>query len=207
MNLKNNLSSNGKFIYMSSTEIYSGNNKLCNENSVGFTSTSHIRSPYIESKRFGESFIMNSNINYLIYRVCLIFGPGGKINDERIINLLLQRSILNKNIDLYGSLKQSRSNLYITDAVNLIIKSLVRYNKEIFNLNNNQMTTIEKISQIISKISNKKIKKHKNLIKGSPKIIKISNKKILKYTNYKISTNLKDGLFKTYKWYYNLINN
>ena len=72
-------------------------------------------------------------------------------------------------------------------------------------VNNHNMTTINKMAQFISKISNKKIKNHKSFLKGSPKIIKISNKKILKSINYKISTSLKEGIIKTYNWYSNLI--
>ena len=93
---------------MSSTEIYSGNNKICNEESIGNTTPKHPRSPYIESKRFGESFIINSNINFLIYRVCLTYGVGAKLNDERILNLLLLRSIKDKQINIYGGLNQTQ---------------------------------------------------------------------------------------------------
>ena len=166
----------------------------------------HTRSPYIESKKFGESYLINGINNFLIYRVCLTYGPGAKINDERILNLLLLRSIKNKKIDIYGGLKQLRSNLYIDDAINMIIKSTVKYNRQIFNINNHKMTTINEMVKIISNISQKNVVKHKSFLKGSPKIIKISNKKILKAVNYKISTSLKDGLLKTYKWYLNLIN-
>ena len=205
MNLKRNLKKNGKFIFMSTTEIYSGNNRLCNEKSVGYTTPSHPRSAYIDSKKFGESYLINNDRNFLIYRICLTYGPGAKPNDERILNLLLLRSINNKQIDIYGGMSQVRSNLFIDDAINLIIKSTSRHKREIFNVSNHQMTTIGEMVQIISQISGKKIKRHKNTFKGSPKIIKISNKKILKATNYKISTNLKEGLTKTYEWYSHLI--
>jgi len=205
MHLKKNLKKGGKFIYMSSTEIYSGNKGLCNENHIGNTTTTHPRSPYIESKRFGESLLINSKDNFLIYRVCLTFGPGAKLNDERILNLLLLRSIQKNEIDIYGGLNQLRSNLYISDAINMIIKSVVKFNREIFNINNHKMTTIGEMVKIISKLSNKKIAKHKSFLKGSPKVIKISNKKILDAIKYKISTNLKNGLIKTYNWYLNLI--
>ena len=67
------------------------------------------------------------------------------------------------------------------------------------------MTSIGEMVKIISKLSNKKIVKHKSFLKGSPSIIKISNKKILNSINYKISTNLKTGLIKTYNWYLKLI--
>ncbi len=204
MNLKKNLKTSGKFIYMSTTEIYSGNNNLCNEKSIGNTTTSHPRSAYIESKKFGESYLINCFEDYLIYRVCLTYGPGAKISDERILNILLLRSIKKKQIDIFGSLNQLRSNLYISDAINMIIKSTVRYKNEIFNISNHKMTTIKKMAQIISKISNKKIKKHKSFLKGSPNVIKISNKKILRSINFNISTSLKDGLLKTYNWYLHL---
>ena len=166
----------------------------------------HPRSSYIESKKFGESYLINNNNNFLIYRVCLTYGPGVKLNDERVLNLLLLRSIKNKQIDIYGGLNQLRSNLYIDDAINMIIKSTVKYKRKIFNINNHKMTTIGEMVKIISSISKKKIIKHKSFLKGSPKIIKISNKKILNAINYKISTSLKDGLRKTFSWYLNLIN-
>ena len=205
MSLEKNLKKNGKFLYMSTTEIYSGNSKTCNENDIGNTTPMHPRSSYIESKKFGESYLINSGINFLIYRVCLTYGPGAKLNDERILNLLLLRSIKNKKIDIYGGLNQLRSNLFITDAINMIIKSTVKYNKQIFNINNHKMSILKEMAEIISKISQKKIVKHKSFLKGSPKIIKISNKKILNSTNYKITTTLKDGLIKTYRWYSNLL--
>ena len=53
------------------------------------------------------------------------------------LNLLLLRSIKNKKIDIYGGLNQLRSNLFI-DAINMIIKSTVKYNKQIFNINNHK---------------------------------------------------------------------
>ena len=88
----------------------------------------------------------------------------------------------------------------------MIIKSTVNFDREIFNISNHKMTTIGQMVKIISKFSNKKVRKNKSFIKGSPNVIKISNKKILKSINYKIATNLKDGLIKTYKWYSALIN-
>ena len=190
---------------MSTTEIYSGNNKLCDEKSTGYTSTSHPRSPYIDSKKFGESYLINSFDNFIIYRVCLTYGPGAKLNDERILNLLLIRAIVNKQIDIYGGINQLRSNLYIDDAIIMIIKSTVKYKNQIFNINNHKMTSLGKMAKIIAKLSKKKLKIKKSFLRGAPSIIKISNKKILDSTNYKISTKLESGLLKTYQWYLNLI--
>jgi len=205
MDLSNKLKKNGIFIYMSSAEIYSGNKKLCTENSAGFTNINHPRSAYIESKKFGESFIVNCIKNYVIFRVCLTYGVGAKLNDERVLNQVILRSIKNKCIDVYGGFNQLRSNLYIDDAVIMMVKATIKSSNQIYNINNHQMTTLGNIFSKISKISKKRIINHPSKIKGSPSIIKISNKKILKFLNYKISTSLKKGLTKTINWYTNLI--
>ena len=206
IDLKNNLSKNGKFIYLSTTEIYSGNEKKCTEESVGNTGSTHPRSSYIDSKKFGESYIVNTFEKYLIFRACLIYGPGAKLNDERVLNQVIIRSIKNKQIDIYGGLNQLRSNLYISDAINLMIKTIIKSDNQIFNLNNHKMITLGKIFSMIGQISNKKVFNHGSKMLGSPKVIKISNKKILKKTNYKISTTIRDGLLKTISWYRNLSN-
>ena len=205
LDLKENLKKSGKFIYMSTTEIYSGNTKICSELSVGKTNTLHPRSSYIDSKKFGESFIINCINKFIIFRVCLAYGPGTKLSDERVINEVILRSITNKQIDVYGGLNQLRSNLYIEDAILMMIKATTKSSNEIYNINNHLMTTLGSMFSLISKISKKKLIKHHSKISGSPNIIKISNKKILKLTKYHISTNLKKGLIKTIDWYSNLI--
>ena len=201
IDLKNNLKKNSKFIYLSTTEIYSGNEKKCTEDSIGNTGSTHPRSSYIDSKRFGESFIVNCFDNYTIFRACLIYGPGAKLNDERVLNQVILRAIKNKEIDIYGGLNQLRSNLFISDAVNMMIKTVVKTKNQIFNLNNHKMITLGKIFSMIGKISNKKVVNHGSKMIGSPKVIRISNGKILKTINYKISVGIKEGLLRTIEWY------
>lgn len=205
MNLKDNLRRNSKFVYLSSTEIYSGNPIICKENDIGATSTIHPRSAYIDSKKFGESYIINFFKNYLIFRACLVYGVGAKMNDERVLNQVIIRSLKKKKIDIYGGLKQLRSNLYVSDAIILILKATSKFRNQIFNLNNNKFDTLHNIFKLISRISNKNLLYHKQKLSGSPNIIRISNKKILDLLKYKISISLKEGLIKTRNWYKNLI--
>ena len=201
VDLKNNIKNKGKFIYLSTTEIYSGNERKCTEESIGYTDATHPRSSYIDSKRFGESYVVNCINNYTIFRACLIYGPGTKINDGRVLNQVILRAIKNNKIDIYGGLNQFRSNLFVTDAIIMMVKSLSCTSNQIYNLNNHKMITLGKIFSMISKFVNKKLVNHKSKILGSPKIIRISNDKILKATNYKISINIKEGLLKTISWY------
>ena len=201
IDLSNNLKKNAKFIYLSSTEIYSGNEKKCTEESAGLTGSTHTRSCYIDSKRFGESYVVNCINEYLIFRACLIYGPGAKINDERVLNQVILRSIRDKKINIYGGLNQLRSNLFISDAVIMIVKTVSKIKNKIFNLNNHKMIKLGKIFSMIAKISKKKLYNHESKMAGSPKVIRISNGKILKTINYKISVGIKEGLLRTIEWY------
>ena len=83
----NKIKKNGKFLFLSSSEIYSGLNGKIDESKVGTTNTNHPRACYIESKRGGET-ILNNYKNKLKFkpisiRLCLGFGPGVRKDDER----------------------------------------------------------------------------------------------------------------------------
>lgn len=204
--LKNNLNSNGIFIYLSTSEIYSGNKYICYENSQGLTMPDHFRSPYIESKRFGESFTINNIKNFYIFRVCLNYGPGVKLNDDRVLNQVILRSITENRINIYGGYNQDRANLYIDDSITLMMKCLISKKFGIYNLSSSDRVKLGKLFDYISKISNKKlVDKSKKVTMGAPNIIKISNKKITDLAKYNPKTNYKKGILQTYEWYYNLL--
>ncbi len=203
--LKTNLKSNGKFLFMSSSEIYSGNNSKCYESSIGSTNTNHPRSSYIESKRFAESLIINYFPNYLIFRVSLLFGPGARLDDERFLNEIIINSIKNKSIIAKNKSNQVRSNLFVDDALNLIFISTVLSSNEILNLSGNSETTIHKMLNLISNITNKKIQYLDKNDYSAPKNIKIKNSKIKRICNYYKFNSLRNGIEKTMKWYENLL--
>lgn len=205
ISLKKNIKKNGKLIFMSSSEIYSGNEGKCNESSIGYTNTNHPRSSYIESKKFAESLIINSYPNYLIFRVSLLYGPGAKLNDERFLNEVIIKSLKNDMIIARNKSNQTRSNLFVDDALNLIFISTALLSNEILNLSGNSETTIHKMLNLISNISNKKIKYLSKNDYSAPKNIKIVNHKIKRICNYYKFNSLRKGIEKTMKWYDNLL--
>ena len=79
MNLFKYLRPNGKFLFMSTSEIYSGlEGKHC-ETQIGTTTTEHERSCYIEAKRCGEAICniyKNIGYNVKVIRLCLGYGIG-----------------------------------------------------------------------------------------------------------------------------------
>ena len=86
----------GKFLFISSSEIYSGiKDKIISENFSGVTTPEHIRACYIESKRCGETIVnefRKERIKAVSARLCLAYGPGFKINDERVLSQFIKRA-------------------------------------------------------------------------------------------------------------------
>lgn len=202
--LKNKIKKNGKFICFSSSEIYSGNINECTEESVGQTNLFHSRATYIESKKISEVYTKLLFKNYLIFRVSLVYGPGVKLDDTRVLNEFIVKCLNKKKLNVKYGLKNIRNYTYIYDAINIILYSICNFNKETFNLSNNsEPVTILELAKIISTKTNSKlvVEKEKNFNDSSPLIVNISNMKILnKIKNFKF-TCLSDGIDKTIDWF------
>ena len=76
----------GGFLYLSTSEVYSGINKQNFEDKIGNSNTNHIRACYIQSKLAGETLVnifkRKFNINAKSVRLCLAYGPGNKKKDK-----------------------------------------------------------------------------------------------------------------------------
>ena len=204
------LKKNGKFLYISSSEIYNGNNKKkITENDIGYTNTNDPRSSYIEAKRCGETivniFIKKYNIDAKSIRLSLAYGPGVKKNDGRVLNEFIMRSIKNKALCVMDSGNAIRRYIYIADAIGMMINILLFGKKNIYNVAGKEKTSISSIAKKIGNILQIKVKfKKKPPLKGSPKNISLSiNSYESEFGKAKL-TSLNKGLNKTIDWYQNL---
>jgi len=199
---------NGKFLYLSTSEIYSGNNKnFINENETGSTTPSHKRAAYIEAKRIGETIVNiyrnKHKINAKSARICLAYGPGTKEKDDRIINILVERAIKRNKVFIHDQGKEIRSYLYIKDAIIILLNILLYGKKEVYNVAGEEKISIKKLGQLIAKLNNKKFEiqdKKINYKIGSPKKTSISVKRVKDEFNFKKFTKINDGLKKTIEW-------
>jgi nucleoside-diphosphate-sugar epimerase len=200
------LKKGGKFLYLSSSEVYNRNEKkLLNENDIGKTNTNDPRACYIEAKRCGEAIanIYNSkyNLNIKIIRLCLTYGPGVKKNDGRALYEFIQRSIEKNKLSINDSGLAIRKYIYILDAVKMMLKILL-YGKSItYNVAGKEKITIGQLAKKIGKILNVPvfIKKRTSLL-GSPKDISLSVKKYEEEFGKINLIKIKEGLTKTINW-------
>jgi len=206
LNLTKKLRNNGTVLYLSSSEIYSGNKKIGHsEKDIGTTDPYHPRSSYIESKRFGETIIKALNDNgYRAYsaRISLAYGPGIFMSDERVINQFIIKALNNK-INLLDSGKALRTYCYITDISKILLSIVSSGKKIVYNVGGESTLNIADLAKIIAKKTKSKIviPNNDNFDIGAPKNVKMNIQRIKKEFNYKKFISLDKGLNDTIKWY------
>jgi UDP-glucuronate decarboxylase len=135
----------GRFLFLSSSEVYSGClNDMNKEDDIGTTTPTHPRSCYIEGKRSGEAIInilRESGINASSARLALAYGPGVKSNDERVLNQFIQKGIDGK-ITLLDSGESMRTYGYISNVVIMLLNILIKNNKAVYNVGGNSKISI-----------------------------------------------------------------
>jgi len=200
-----------RLIFCSSSEVYFGTLKnyglnfpTKEETKLSLLDLKNKRGTYMLSKIYGEAMCVQSGLPFTIIRPHNFFGP--RMGLSHVIPELLKKTYTSKNkkISVFSP-KHKRNFCYIDDGVNLIL-SLVfdkRSLRRTFNVGSNAKDiTIEKLANIIIKISKKKLKiKMKKDVFESPSRRLPDVSKALKITSYKYNYNLIDGLIETLEWY------
>tara|TARA_Y100001935_G_C17302658_1_gene510269 strand:+ start:1874 stop:2899 length:1026 start_codon:yes stop_codon:yes gene_type:complete len=201
----------GKFLFISSSEIYSGiKDKIISENFSGVTTPEHIRACYIESKRCGETIVnefRKEKIDAVSARLCLAYGPGFKINDERVLSQFIKRALKEKKLEISKGQSNIRSYIYITDVIRMLLNILLIGKRNVYNIGGKSKISILDLGKKISKLTSAKFLSRKNEKNkdGAPAFAKISIKNYEKEFGKIKFTNLNDGLNKTIEWYKSLL--
>lgn len=204
------LKKGGKFLYVSSSELYNKNDKnKLEENDIGNTNTDDPRACYIESKRCGEAIanIYNKkfNMDIKIARLSLTYGPGAKKNDGRVLFEFIQRSILNKKIFVNDSGTAIRRYIYILDAIDIMLQIMLHGKNVTYNVAGTEKITIRQLAKKIGKITKCQVSLRKNKsLAGSPKNIWVSMKRYKNEFNSLKLIKIDEGLKKTINWHYKL---
>ena len=197
-----------KFIYFSSSEAYQKPNFLptTEREELKIPDVFNPRFSYGGSKIIGEmltiNYLRNSKTKYYILRPHNVYGPnmGG---DHVLPELIRKLKKSNKFLKIVGDGNDSRSFIFISDAVNAIIKVANNGTQnQIYNIGSNDEYKITEIVRILCKILNKKIR-----IKKSPRHLGSVSKRLpdikkLKKLKHKNKTNFIKGLRKTIDYYY-----
>lgn len=135
-----------------------------------------------------------------------IYGNHGtyKGGREKAPAALCRKVAMAKNgdsIEIWGDGKQTRSFLYVDDALEAIYKLMQSDYTEPLNIGSDELITIDELADVIIQISGKQIHKHYDLSK--PQGVRGRNAdltRIWKVLGWKRKISYKEGLTRTYNW-------
>lgn len=207
LKLLEKLKPNGKFLFLSSSEIYSGlEHGPFKETQIGSTNTDHHRACYIEGKRCGEAIIYaarNKSINAKSARLSLAYGPGTHKDDKRVLNSFINRALTDKKIDLMDSGNAIRTYCYITNAVAMLWHILLFGKEAVYNVGGTSKTTISNLARLIGTMLKVPViipKQNNQTLVGAPTDVSLDLGKFKYEFGNKDFISLKDGVKKTILW-------
>ena len=205
------LKPDGKFLFISTSELYSGNDsENITEEQIGNTNTNQPRAAYIEGKRCGEAICYSyNNPNIKIARLSLAYGAGTKPNDDRVLNQLVQKGLTGDNITLMDDGSAIRTYLYISDCVEMLFNILLHGKEQLYNVGGKSKTSILDLAKLIGSKLKKPViaPQSQNALVGNPKIVNISIDKYIKEFNKTDFVSLEEGITNTIEWQKQLYGN
>jgi len=196
----------GRFLFVSTSEVYSGLDKrFLSENDIGLTTPYHPRAVYIESKRCGEAIcnaIRGKGVNAAIARVALAYGPGTRKNDKRALNSFIEKALCQKKIELLDAGNAVRTYCYVADTVELLWKILINGNQTVYNVGGHSTVAIAKLASMIGEIIGVPVifPETQAKISGAPEEVRLDLTRIEKEFGKTKYVSLEVGLRATIEW-------
>ncbi len=191
-----------KFIFASSAAVYGNNTELpLNENSECNPLT-----PFAINKYMGEYYCNKWNELYKLNTICLrfseVYGPGqGFVGERSIVEDIMEKTMKNQQIILYGDGNQKRDFIYVSDAAEAVFGFSEDINSGIYNISSNTQNSINDIIETVNDFQQIKGKTYMESRKGFVSDILVDNTKAKKNLDWIPMYDLKKGLKLTYKWY------
>lgn len=198
---------NADIVYASSSEVY-GNPTIFpqQESYTGNVSSTGIRSPYEEGKRFSETLInvyaKKYHLRAKIVRIFNTYGPFMSLSDTRVIPKFINQIKNQESITIYGDGTHTRTFCFVDDLVRGLL--LIQKNGkegEVYNLGSTEEITIYELAKKIILF-----RKSKNKIVFLPTFEEDHARRLplldkVHTLGWHTTINLDEGLGKTLQWY------
>lgn len=196
------LKPSGRFLFISTSEVYSGAKPPYKETDIGTTTPQHPRACYIEGKRCGEAICMaykELGYDVKIARLALAYGPGTKKGDTRVINQFIEQALTARKIQMRDLGKAKRTYIYIDDAVRLLLQILFAGTDVVYNVGGFSRTTIKKLAEMIGQMTGTEVVPGYDEDESAPKYVDLDMTKTVKEFGGNF-TPLENGLQKTIEY-------
>jgi len=200
------LNPNGKFLFASTSEVYSGLSKTPNnEFEIGNTNTTHPRACYIEAKRCGEAICntyRGKGVNAKSARLALAYGPGTREGDTRVMNVFIRKALNGEPINLLDQGKVKRTYCYVADTVEILWDILLYGKDPVYNVGGISRITIGDLALKIGNYLNVPVvfPDKSNELVGAPDDVYLDMTKVKNEFNKTDFIPIDDGLSRTIEW-------
>jgi UDP-glucuronate decarboxylase len=201
------LKKNGKFLFISSSEVYSGlSQPPFSENQIGTTSPNHSRACYIEAKRSGEAItniFRQKGVSAVSARLSLAYGPGTRSDDRRVLNNFIEKALVNKEIKLMDLGIAKRTYCYVSDAVNMMWKILLEGKHEVYNIGGVSTVSIIQLANLVGKITNVSVSVPNDKsegVSGAPEDVRLDLTRFISEFGNPSFCDIEKGLENTVAW-------
>jgi nucleoside-diphosphate-sugar epimerase len=205
LNLFEKLLAGGRFLFISSSEVYNGSPNIpYKEDDIGRTNTNNFRYCYIEGKRGGEAICFahsQKGIEARVARLSLAYGPGTKKTDQRVLNNFIAKGLAG-SISLLDYGLANRTYCYVTDAVEIMLDIITKGQDLIYNVGGESKTTIGNLAKKIGSMINVPVifPDQANPLGGAPDDVSLDLDKIKAHFNKNSFVGLDEGLSNTIEW-------
>lgn len=157
-------------------------------------------SPYGASKVALEFYIeilcKKYDADFLILRYSNVYGPRQRPDtDAGVISIFTDLMKRNEDVYIYGSGKQTRDYIHISDALNFTVKLFEENLSGVYNVGTGIETSVNEIFNLLKEILNyKKPPIYKRIITGEILRCALDISKITKTLNIFPAVNVKDGV-------------
>ncbi len=200
--LFDSLKKDGKFLFVSTSEVYSGAKSPYKETDIGTTTPQHPRACYIEGKRCGEAICMaykEQGYDVKIARLALAYGPGTKKGDTRVLNQFIESSLVNKAIIMKDDGSAVRTYCYIDDVVTQLLNILFHGKQTVYNVGGFSRTTIKDLAHSIARMTESSVMEGGKSLDGAPDDVSLDMTRYISEFGGTF-TQFGDGLLKTIEY-------
>lgn len=201
------LKKDGKFLFVSTAEVYSGAPSPHKETDIGTTTPQHPRACYIEGKRCGEAICMaykEQGYDVKIARLALAYGPGTKKGDTRVLNQFIEQALTTGEIQMKDNGSAIRAYCYVDDVVNILLDILFEGKDTVYNVGaysglSDQKLSIKELAHRIAQETGAVVIEGDKRLEGSPDTVELNMDKYI--SEFGVSyTSFAEGLKRTIRW-------
>jgi UDP-glucuronate decarboxylase len=194
----------GKFLFASSSEVYSGLSNA-DEYQIGTTNPYHPRAGYIEGKRCGEAvvnaFRETGVVDAQSARLSLVYGPGARRGDSRAVSTFIDQSLKDGVVAMKFSGDELRTFCYIRDAVEIMWNILLHGTKAVYNVGSPNSYTIENVACEIARLSGSRLFTGSNQMAGASGNVVMDVWRVMNEFKKAHFVGLEEGLRNTIEWH------